>query len=133
MHAHIHTCTFKARWVTGLRFQAVAPLEALMAWHTAICLLLIHGPISCLHTSAYRCWPAQLQANKLDSIPDICNPALLLTKVGSTVSYVGHLSFITQIPIGLCGGATFEYVTVISAEAFRLWFSRGSNPIFNTY
>lgn len=109
-----------------------------MAWHTAICLLLIHGPISCMHTPAYRCRPARLQANKLDCVPDICNPALLLTKVGSTLSYVGHLSFITQIPIELCGGATFEYGTVISAGAFHMWFSLSSNSIssqnaFNTF
>lgn len=39
----MHTHTFKVRWVTGLGFQAMAPLEAIMAWHTAIWLLLIHG------------------------------------------------------------------------------------------
>lgn len=90
--------------------------------------ILIHGPISWLHTSAYRCWPARLQANKLDCIPDICNPALLLTKVGSTLSYVGHLSFITQIPIGLRGGATFDCVAVISAGSFHMWFSGSCSP-----
>lgn len=125
----MHTHTFKARRVTGLGFQAMAPLEAIMVWHTARCLLLIHGPISCLHTSAYRCRPAWLQANKLDCVPDICNPALLLTKAGSTLAYVGHLSFITQIPIGSCGWATFEYVTVISAGEFHMWFSRSSDTI----
>lgn len=77
--------------------------------------ILIHGPISWLHTSAYRCRPARLQANKLDCSPDICNPAPVLTKVGSTLSYVGRLTFITQIPVGLCGGATFGCVAVISA------------------
>lgn len=131
INACTHKHTFKARWVAGLRFQAMAPPEAIMAWHTAICLLLIHGTISCLHTSAYRCRPARLQANKLDRVPYMCNPALLLTKVGSTLSYVGHLGFITQIPNGLCGGATFEYVTVTSARAFHMWFSRSSNPIYS--
>lgn len=43
---------------------------------------------------------ARLQANKLDCAADICNPALLLTKVESAPSYVDHLSFITQIPSG---------------------------------
>ena len=36
-----------------------------MARHPAICLSLIHGPISCWRTSAYRCWPVHLQRNKL--------------------------------------------------------------------
>lgn len=97
----------------------MAPLEAIMAWHTAICLLLIHGPISCLHTSGYQYRPAQLKANRLDYAPYIGSPALLLTKVGSLLSYVGHLSFITQIHIRLHGGGTFEYVTILSVVVFH--------------
>lgn len=129
MHSHIHTHTFKARWVTGLRFQAMVPLESIMAWHTAIWLLLIHGPISCLHTPVYQHRPAQLKASKLDCAPYVGSLALLSTKAGSLLSCAGHLGFITQIPIRLRGGGTSEYVTILSAVAFHVHFDRISNFI----
>lgn len=55
--------------------------------------------------------PVLSQANKQGRVPmHNRNPALLLTKVGSGPAYVAHLSFITQIPVGLRGGggAAFE-------------------------
>lgn len=128
-HTQTHAHTLKVKWVAVHRFRATAPPEAIMAQRSAICILLIHGPISCLHTSAYRCRSFHLRANKLDCIPDMCNTALLITKVESSQSEVGHLGFITQIPIGLHGGATFEYVTLISARAFHTRLSSSSSSI----